>query len=83
MVIWHDKKKPWRHVSTRVCNYQKPLFFHFSKRLKTRKTKVRRLPKYHVWFNFFLFSFWRDNSNLRIGIGLGKKQYSINFHCIF
>ena len=84
MVIYHDKKKSWRHISTRVCNYEKNIFFKVSKTgFKSRRTATRRLPRYHAMINLFLISYWRDNSNFRVGIGLGKKQYSINFHCMF
>lgn len=83
-MIYCDKEKTWRHISLRACNYQKPIFFKVSKTgFKSRRTKTRRLPRYHAMINLFLVSYWRDNSNFRIGVGLGKRQYSINFHCMF
>lgn len=84
MVIYHDKNKTWRHISARIETYQKHVFFNVTKTgFKSRKTKTKTLPRYHAMINLFFLSYWRDNSNFRLGIGFGKKQLSINFHCIF
>lgn len=73
MLLYQDKKKPWIHAVTRLYKYEKHVFFHFNK----VKNELSNTPHFaHI--NLFFVSYWRDNVNIRYGIGLGKWQYSLN-----
>jgi hypothetical protein len=77
MKIYQNKEKPWKNIYTMVNNYEKSVFFHLKP--VPNNTWLKR-PRFFAHINLFIVSFWRDNSNLRFGIGFGKKQFSINFH---
>jgi hypothetical protein len=75
--IWRNKKVPWKWISVGKEEYNKPFFFHYN---PVPNNKWMWHPRAFIWINLFLISFWRDNSNVRIGIGFGRTQYSINYH---
>lgn len=77
MKIYQNKEKSWKWIHARMYTYRKPVFFHLKP--VPNNTWLKR-PRFFAHINLFFVSFWRDNANLRFGIGLGKKQYSINFH---
>jgi hypothetical protein len=77
MKIYQNKQKPWKHVATRLDTYQKVFFFKV-KPVPNNKWLMR--PRFHAMINLFFFSFWRDNSGFRLGVGLGKKHYSLVVH---
>ena len=79
MMIYQNKEKPWKHICTMTNNYNKYIFFNIK---RTPNNKFMKPPRFHAMVNLFFVSFWRDNSNVRIGIGLGKKHYSLNIHSL-
>ncbi|MES9681784.1 hypothetical protein ABWK22_02465 [Gottfriedia acidiceleris] len=75
MIIYQNKKKPWIHTCTMINNYQKSFFFKIT---PTPRNKWMKPPRFHAMINLFFVSFWRDNSNFRLGVGFGKKHFSVN-----
>src|SRR5699024_2443377 len=78
--IYQNKRKPWKWVATCVNRYEKVFFFRVK---RTPNNKWQRRPRFHAMINLFILSFWRDNSNFKIGIGFGKRHYSLIFHSEF
>lgn len=77
MLIYQNKQKPWKHVAIMSNHYEKLFFFKVQ---RTPNNKWMKRPRFHAMINLFFVSFWRDNSNLRIGVGVGKKHCSLNIH---
>jgi hypothetical protein len=77
MLLYQNKKEPWRHICIRKTEYEKHLFFNV-KRVPNNKWLTP--PRVFMHINLFLFSLWRDNANFCIGLGFGKKQFQLVFH---
>jgi hypothetical protein len=77
MKFYQNKEKPWKWIATRKECYEKNIFFHMS---KVPNNHWLKRPRFFAHINLFFVSFWRDNSNLKFGIGFGKVQYSLIFH---
>jgi hypothetical protein len=79
MLLYRNKEKPWEHICLRKSEYLKHFFFKVK---ATPNNKFMTPPRFHAMINLFFISFWRDNSNVCLGVGLGKKQWQIVFHDI-
>ena len=77
MVLYQNKKISWKWIVIRLENYEKNVFFHVR---RAPNNHWLRKPRFFAHINLFFFSFWRDNSNLKFGVGFGKRQYSLIFH---
>lgn len=74
MKLYQDKDQPWRQVVITPCKFEKSFFFRFK---WAPNNKFMTPPRFHAMINLFLFSFWRDNSKVCLGVGLGKKHWQI------
>ena len=77
VVLYQNKKKPWKFIVITKSNYERSFFFRIS-RVPNNHWLMR--PRFFAHINLFFISFWRDNSNFKIGIGFGKKHISLLFH---
>ncbi|QQO40583.1 hypothetical protein 000TH008_155 [Bacillus phage 000TH008] len=75
--LYQNKKVPWKWVVLKPEKYEKPFFFNFK---WTPGNTFMTWPRFHCMINLYFLLLWRDNSGFRIGVGLGKKKYSLVVH---
>lgn len=76
-ILWKNKKIPWNTLIFDRRKYNSNFFFYIS---RTPQNTWMWYPRIFLWFNLFLISYHRDNSNIRIGFGFGKTHYCLNYH---
>lgn len=75
-VMWQGKL-PWQWLAFKVRKFDHRVFCS-GQRVPGNHWLHR--PRFFAWVNLGLLSFWRNNSELWFGIGLGKHHVGLLWH---